>query len=77
MNRWQHILFWLSTFFGTEWTENPNAWPHCCTQAGCWMHVDEPSCRCKCFWCLIAASFFDLPDETDFEDGVQEGYRES
>lgn len=41
-------------FRGVEWTENPLSWPHCNGQAGCWMHVGEPWCWCRCRWCRLA-----------------------
>jgi hypothetical protein len=49
-----NVLFRLSGLFRTEWTEKPSAWPHCCTQARCWMHVNNPWCDCHCWWCRIA-----------------------
>lgn len=45
-----------------EWSEGGwRTWPHCCNQAGCGMHHDEPFCRCgvrpgghPCVWCRAA-----------------------
>lgn len=45
-----------SRLWDVEWDENWRAWPHCCTQGGCWMHVTSsaPWCRCGCRWCKAA-----------------------
>jgi len=41
---------------GTEWSERWAAWPHCCGQAGCWMHAwpTDRWCGCRCLWCRLA-----------------------
>ena len=53
--------FAASLLFGTEWSEGHatyggwTTWPHCCTQAGCWMHsTSKQWCGCKCVWCRLA-----------------------
>lgn len=48
----------LQRLLDVEWTEGTlRTWPHCCTQGGCWMHHDEPFCRCACRWCALARRF--------------------
>jgi hypothetical protein len=51
-----YVVGGVQRLAGTEWSENWRAWPHCNTQAGCWMHLGPSKryCRCNCRWCRIA-----------------------
>ena len=55
--RYSRILGFLSFVTGTEMSEGSwRTFPHCCGQAGCWMHTpfNGAWCRCKCPWCRVA-----------------------
>lgn len=68
---------------GAEWAENPRAWPHCCGQARCWVHVGNPWCWCRCRWCALARWLHrgggepglcrHCGDTTDFDDDPAPG----
>lgn len=45
--RFVRLCYWL---WDVEWDERWGAWPHCCTQAGCWVHRDSR----RCWWCALA-----------------------
>lgn len=51
-----HSEFVLACYrlWDVEWDERWGAWPHCCTQGGCWMHCDSRRCSCRCRWCALA-----------------------
>jgi hypothetical protein len=60
--------------FHTEWKRE--VFPHCCTQGGCWAHIDVPACFCfegagggPCLWCRLARlRGFDFPADQDWRD---------
>lgn len=50
----------LQRLLDVEWTEGSRAtWPHCCTQARCWMHYSPATrwCDCSCLWCRLARRY--------------------